>query len=274
VEFVQNNSNVTLLQALIAGEVDVVEITPDGALSAAAQGSGLKIIGGTIPGLPHVLFARKDIKSVKDLKGKRVGTSQIGALPQILVMAMLKKEGMDPQRDVQWVVAGNEAQRIQALLADKIDATANTIEFLPIVQANPNYHMVLKFRDMLPEYLRFALITTDKVISEKRDVLQNFMLAYSEGLRYAVTHPEETAKLAGKILNVSPDDPQIKTALDVLIGQRLVAPDLAVTGDQVNFMQDINIMLGKQPSRLPLERVLDLRFQQKVVAELGPWQWR
>lgn len=273
VEFVQNNSNVTLLKALIAGELDVIEVTPDGALAAVEQGNGLKIIGGSIPGLPHVLYARDDIKTVEDLKGRSAGTSQPGALPQVVVMSLAEKAGMNGLTDIQWVNVGGESQRVQALLAGKIDATAAAADFIPMVEEQDGYHVAFSFRDTLPEYLRFVYITTDKVIQEKGEALQAFMTASSKGLRYAVENPEETVELAKKILNTD-DDTNIRSSMGILIGQKLVAPDLAVTPEQVNFMQEINISLDKQQKLLPIDQVLDLSFQEKALAELGPWEWK
>ncbi len=90
----QVQSDTIELKALLAGELDSFEGGPGGSMIAASRGADVKILGCQWPGLPHGIFVRGDIKSVKDLKGKTVAISQPGAMPDELVRALLAKDNV------------------------------------------------------------------------------------------------------------------------------------------------------------------------------------
>jgi ABC-type nitrate/sulfonate/bicarbonate transport system substrate-binding protein len=69
------------------------------------------------------MMTRKDVKSVKDLKGKRFGVSQLGDPPYSFALAILGKYGIGP-RDVEWIPLGTDGNgRVAALVSGRIDAT-------------------------------------------------------------------------------------------------------------------------------------------------------
>jgi ABC-type nitrate/sulfonate/bicarbonate transport system substrate-binding protein len=69
------------------------------------------------------MMTRKDVNSVRDLKGKRIGVSQIGDPPYSFAEAILGKSGIGP-RDVTWVPLGTDGNgRVAALVGGRIDAT-------------------------------------------------------------------------------------------------------------------------------------------------------
>src|ERR1700691_3588138 len=71
-------------------------------------------------------MAAKDIGNARDLKGKRVGVSQIGDAPYNYTVALLAKFGL-AQRDVQWVPLGTDVNgRAAALAGGRVDATLLT----------------------------------------------------------------------------------------------------------------------------------------------------
>ena len=60
VELLQIKAGATLIKALIAGEIDSVEVGAGELVVAAARGTGVKIVGCTWPGVPHVVLAKAD----------------------------------------------------------------------------------------------------------------------------------------------------------------------------------------------------------------------
>ena len=272
VSFVQTEGGSTLFRFLLAGEVDTIEVSPPDIFSAVAAGGELKIVGATIPGMSHVLYVKNDIKSVKDLAGRKVGISVPGALPQVLVQALLLENAMSLD-SVQWVNAGGDAARVKALLVGNVDAVASTPDWVPMVTKEGTARVLLKFGEALPKYVRFVLVTTDKTIREKPDALTAFLSGYARGIRHAVVSREETIALTRKTIKAEANDPAPAFIYDLFVRERLLAPNLAVAEEQIAWMQDLNLRLGKQKAAVPLNRVIDLRFQQQVLAKLGPHTW-
>src|SRR5215467_7889599 len=71
----------------------------------------------------YFLVARKEIKSSKDLKGKRIGIGTFGAAADIALRTVLRQEGLDPDRDVIRLQMGGGDSRFAALAAGTVEAT-------------------------------------------------------------------------------------------------------------------------------------------------------
>ena len=108
--------------ALIASQIAVGQFGGSEALSANAAGADLVIIANMAPVYPYILYAQKTIKTVADLKGKKVGVSNKGGSSDIATRAALKANGLDPDKDVSIVAVGSHANRTAALLNGSIDA--------------------------------------------------------------------------------------------------------------------------------------------------------
>ena len=88
-----------------------------GSLFAApvAAGADLVNIAHTVPGVQSKLLVKQEIKRPEDIKGKRIATSSIGSLGDFLFKYIIRKNGMDPMRDVIWLSIGTPQERLQAL---------------------------------------------------------------------------------------------------------------------------------------------------------------
>src|SRR5262249_16878497 len=110
VELVQIKTDDVGLKALIAGEVDSFEGGPQGAMAAAARGAHVKILGCHWVVVPHGVFVRNAINSLKDLKGKSLAVSTPGSFPEIVAKAAFEKAGVAFD-DVKFAAMGGDADR-------------------------------------------------------------------------------------------------------------------------------------------------------------------
>ena len=83
------------------------------------SGQAITVLAGTMAGCVE-LFAKKGIQTVADLKGKRVGLRSLGATPHVLVSIIAAQVGLDPHRDINWVVAP-KSNPIELFLSGKVD---------------------------------------------------------------------------------------------------------------------------------------------------------
>ena len=108
--------------ALLANQIHIGQFGGAEALSAVAAGADLVVVGNMAPVYPYILYAQKTIKTVADLKGKRIGVSNKGGSSDIATRAALRANGLDPDKDVTITAVGSHANRTAALLAGSIDA--------------------------------------------------------------------------------------------------------------------------------------------------------
>jgi len=108
---------------LVSGEAVMTNYPMDQAMQAAMHDSSLVIMGSPLNRGLFAMMTRSDVKRVRDLKGKKVGVSQLGDPPYSFALEILRKDGIGP-RDVEWVPLGTDGNgRIAALVSGRIDAT-------------------------------------------------------------------------------------------------------------------------------------------------------
>ena len=108
--------------ALIANQIQIGQFGGSEGLSAVAAGADLVMVANMAPVYPYILYAQKSIKTVADLKGKKIGASNKGGSSDIATRAALKANGLDPDKDVSIQYVGSHANRTAALLNGSIDA--------------------------------------------------------------------------------------------------------------------------------------------------------
>ena len=109
------------IAALGTGDVDYIA-HGGAALRAAAQGFPLKLIFALDHKTPFWLVARPQITNVRQLTGKKIGISFPGDTPQIILKRFLRRQGIDPDRDVAYVSGQFSPTALQGLLGGILDA--------------------------------------------------------------------------------------------------------------------------------------------------------
>jgi ABC-type nitrate/sulfonate/bicarbonate transport system substrate-binding protein len=111
---------------VVSGEAVMTPYPLEQSMQASSKDASLVMVASPFRKSLFALMANKNIASMKDLKGKRVGVSQIGDAPYNYTIALIAKAGLT-QRDVQWLTVGTDVNgRAAALLANRVDATMLT----------------------------------------------------------------------------------------------------------------------------------------------------
>src|SRR5476649_2685307 len=203
VEILQIKAGATLMKALIAGEIDSVDMGAAESIVAAVRGTGVKIVGCTWPGVPQVVLATADIKTLADLKGKNVAISSPGSLPDLLFRGMLDAANV-PFSDVKLSMQGADLDRYKSLIGGIVDAAVVSNEFEAVMP--PNIKVLAKGGTAVPKFIRLCLATSSKALAERRDDLVHFVAAEMDAYKYAANHRDETIKLAHELTHAKPGD--------------------------------------------------------------------
>src|SRR5687767_7627145 len=111
---------------IVSGEAQMSSYNLESVMQASSRDGSFTIVGSSLNKAFFALMSRKDIASVKDLKGKTVAVTQIGDPPYNYTIAYLRKFGLSA-RDVNWIAAGSDANgRAAALASGRADATLLT----------------------------------------------------------------------------------------------------------------------------------------------------
>jgi len=198
-----------LAQAALSGEVKISVSSGPATIASRSQGADTIIVAACVNILPYSIVAAKGITEWNQLKGKKIAISRFGSGTDTAVRLVLKKYGLDPAKDVIIVQLGTQPNRFQALAAGAIDATIVSPP-LDIAAKKQGYPIVVNITDLGIPYPQQVIETTDRFTRESPHTAKSFLKGFIEGVRYALTHKEETKKIITKYLKTT--DPEILEA--------------------------------------------------------------
>ncbi len=108
--------------ALLAGQIQIAEVGGSEVIGAAAEGADLVITAVVSPVYPYKMEVEPSIKAPADLKGKKLGISTTGGSADIAGRVVMRKNGIDPDKDVSTITLGDSQTRLAALLSGSIQA--------------------------------------------------------------------------------------------------------------------------------------------------------
>lgn len=172
-----------IMPAVVAGEIDIAALASDGAISGRANGVPIYTVAGFAKGGARIVAGiDSGIKTLKDLKGKRVGVTRGGA-QELLLVAELDKAGMTwsdkPGKDVLIVYLGF-ADLNQALVGKQIDAMCQSEpQSSQAINKKFGVEVMKPYTTAMGEPYRL-LVMSEKMYNEKKDLAQRVMKCFVE----------------------------------------------------------------------------------------------
>jgi ABC-type nitrate/sulfonate/bicarbonate transport system substrate-binding protein len=191
------------VKGLITGDVDYNQ-SVSSVLRAGVAGAPLITVAGIYNRTFFELIARRDIKSLAELKGKTVGISRYGASTEYALRFGLKANGIDPDKQIKMLAVGEDAARIAGLQNGTLAAIVSQ------VPANFFAHKV-GGHTLLPlgEYMETLLAgagVSQKKLEQNRDEVKRVVRALLRALDFMQAQPVEVKTLIQKRLGVSETD--------------------------------------------------------------------
>ena len=110
------------VSALLGGSVEISYADSTQLLLALEKGANLVAVGLSTDRQPYKLMAAPGIKTVADLKGKKIGAASAIDIYTYVLKEIMRKGGLDPDKDVDWVVGGGQNQRLAAAIGGAVQA--------------------------------------------------------------------------------------------------------------------------------------------------------
>jgi len=183
---------VDILPAIVAGEIDVSASAADGAIAGRASGVPIYVVAGFAKGGARILAAPDSgIRTIADMKGKKVGVPRGGA-QELLLLAELAKHGLTwsdkPGKDVLLVYLAY-ADLNQALLTKQIDAMCQSEpQSSQALSKKFGIEVMKPYDTELGEPVR-TLVITEKLYKERPDVAQRLLKVFVEATRTFIDNP-------------------------------------------------------------------------------------
>jgi NitT/TauT family transport system substrate-binding protein len=186
-----------MAQAMAAGAIDI----GDGAgteMALVAKGVPMLAIcesSSTFPFLSIAVPWDSPIKSMAELKGKKIGISSAGSLTDWLARELARKEGWAPD-DVTTVAIGNGATGVIAAFREHlVDADIGTTSLFLDMQEKKTGRPLVLVSDYEGSAGSGALYASKQLIDTNPDAVRAFVSGWLETIDYIRTHKAETVKI-------------------------------------------------------------------------------
>lgn len=257
-----------ILGGVVSGSVDLSTMSGFGqAFPAIAHGARIKILGGgaLLPALA-LFSAKPNVRALKDLEGKTVGTGSIGALIYQLSAGLLQKYRVDISK-VRFVSVGSSADIFRAVSAGTVDAGVGDVSLIDTA-AEHQVHLI-EHGNMsieLKEYTYQGAWTSDRKIATQRDALVRTLAAYAKLYR-VVQNPDFKDAFIRARRTVFPNAPMSdhRALWNYIQTFKPFAVNLALSPERLNYMQTLNVGFKVQKEILPFDRVADMSLAADAV---------
>ena len=172
------------IQAALSGNLDLQLQGASTVVAAWAQGAKeFQFIGAVGNRLDYILAAHPSIKRPEDLKGKRIGVSQLGSSTDFIARLAARRLGLTPDKDVQIVGIGGQGDRWTALTSGQVQATVLQSPFT-LKARKAGYPTFLDFSKEDFEYTIAGPVTMRSFIRAERETVMNFMRGLADGMDF------------------------------------------------------------------------------------------
>ena len=232
------------------------------AIKAASAGLPVKLVAVLLGRPDYFLTVKKDVKTVRDLKGKRIAIGSYGAAADLALRAVAKQDGLDPDRELIRLQMGGAAARYAALVSGSVDATILTLPY-NLQAEKAGYKDLLWFGERL-ELPLSGLAVRDESIQKNPKQVYGMIRAVFRAMAFAAANREETIQI---LINWLKLDREV-AARSYELGKRSWSDGGVVSDAAVQTLVDQSILELKSKDLVPLDNVRNWSFAERARREM------
>lgn len=270
VETVALEDGVKVFRATLAGNIDIGMSPGSVTIVGISNGANTKAVLANSSKFEASMVVRDNVKTMADLKGKRIGIQQPGGFADILSRSVLRTAKIDP-KEVNFVSIATED--VPALVANQVDTAILHVEQEMLAKSKvPGLHAIARMWELQPKTLYLVAAATDKTIKEKAAAVQAFVTANIEATRIMYTDKAKIMPIM--IKHTGYPEKVLSDSFDFMVKECIWDANTGLGPERVNFTAGLmtkvgNIKEGKTPK---YEDVVDTTFAKKAIAQLGEWK--
>ena len=267
VELIQMGTPAISLQALIAGQIHISNINPDGIIIANEKGANLKAIAGVVNGVAYTLVGGRSYKKLEDIRGTRLGVGSLKGGPTTFLLEYLRAKGFTYPRDYSLaLVSGGTPARLAALESGAVSAAVLGVPQSDMA-LDAGFTKLGDVGEIFPAF-QFTTVNVNPAWAEKnRPALAKFLKAHIRSLRWIHDHPDEAAEFMTREMGIK--SPYSRKGLDYFTRKGLFPRDAAITIEGMRVNIDVQARDGLiTPPLPPPEKHIDLSYLRQAQKEL------
>jgi ABC-type nitrate/sulfonate/bicarbonate transport system substrate-binding protein len=258
-DLINSGASARSLQQVAAGSAPIGSSSMVDTLRAIGGGAKVKVFLNSLAVGTHSLIGAKSIRSVPELKGRRVMTGGPGDITNLWWIAMARHYGLDPQKDVELLYSGATSARIGALMSGGVDATmlSTPQSFKAIEDGYTDLGAVAPFLGEFPMMIWHVNETWERSHGKE---LAGFVRAHNKAVRYLSdpANKVEVSQMLAKASGASLED-ALKT-WDVCMQVKAFVADGAISDEATVRVRDTLLASGDLKTSAPPSAYVDRRF--------------
>jgi NitT/TauT family transport system substrate-binding protein len=168
------------IQVLLANEIRFANVAGSAPIFARAHGAKAVIVASSYNFIPYSFVVNKDVRSVSDLKGKRIAITRLGGVTEVAASLALEKLGLGA-KDMSYFQVGADSQKILAAQSGSVAATVLAPPGLFTATA-AGLKVLADLSDLGVKYPTATMATTNAYLSQNPAAVKKFLMAFVEGL--------------------------------------------------------------------------------------------
>lgn len=268
--FAQNGLDVTLIyigsgsktaQAQVAGEIDIAHVAGPGVVSASLAGADLVMIAGSINQIIHDLVVSPQIRKVQELKGGRLGISRFGSTTDVAIRYILKKNGIDPDKDVSIIQLGGEPEILASLKAGTISGGMLNPPH-NLIASRAGLKLLVEASDLNIPFQGSGVSTRKSFIRKNEDIVRRYVKAYVDALTFFRKNREASIAVMKKYIRT--EDIELLNESYSLYAERYFARPPYPTLDGIQMI--LNVLAKQIPKAVTADpkEFVDMRFIKEL----------
>jgi ABC-type nitrate/sulfonate/bicarbonate transport system substrate-binding protein len=241
------------VQSLIGVDLLIGFGNPLAVLQPVANGSDITVIGSHVSFDQYGMGVGSTIGSLKDLKGKKVGVSALGARSDLVARVILRRAGLDPSKDVEMVAAGLAPARALAL-------SKNLVQGVPLNQevAGEAQKLGIKILEMKSvPVVTDLLLTTRSFIKREEITIRRFMQGYAAAIQFFVSKRDASLSILKKYFPGN-QAVSVDTKYDAFSAQLRPLPEL--NSEALQALVDVGAAVDQRTKNLKPADIIEPRF--------------
>ena len=251
------------IAATVSGEVNALG-SVGSAIRAIQRGVPIKVLAVSLRRPLFWLVTRPELKTFAELKGKVAGTTTIGGSQHTAGIRMLRRGGIDPDKDITVMLAGDVPTQLKALVSGSIQVGFLSPPSVIIARDKFKMNVLASAMDEFSS-LQNGLGVLDKNLRDQRDLTKRMLRARAKGNRYLHQNERGSAEVLAKFMSVD-----MPTALETYrISLPAFTTDGIPTDDEIREYLKADAQILGLPAPVAPEKIFDFTLQREVNRELG-----
>ena len=252
----------TTLRNMLAGNAPYAEVNPNAVIAAIQQGADIKFVSDNVLTVAEFVWAVKpesSIKTVKDLKGKKMGYTNPRSTSQGLATLIIQSGGLKTE-DVELVKTGGFGEGVAAL-------DAGLIDIAPVPEPlwakfKDKYRAVAIASDLLPPIANVMGAASSSQSVARADFIKGVLRARRRAVAFMVQNPNEAGDIIAKVYNLEPT--VARASVKALIESRTGGIEYWGTGqfhmEGLNRAVELQKAVGALTGEIDVTKMIDTQY--------------